>query len=151
MLGGIGCLVVWLVLEGLSAGVATGITESLGGANAAKVQLMLERLRRERPDAVVFSAHLDGDLRTPGGFRFIVADSTGITALRSPEREAWMVPWANVRSLTERFSAIRLDDGRAVPRLLTPTADVDELTARALIPPLIERMLAQRPAQHEPK
>ena len=145
VLGGLACVLVWLLLEFLGAAAATGISEGILSAGAAKGQAMLEHLRRERSEAVVFLAQPDGGLGTTGGWRCIVADSSGITAYRSPEREAWTVPWADVRSLTERFNAIRLDDGRTA-RLFTPASAVDELTARALIPPLIGLMRAQRPA-----
>jgi len=137
-------------LEGLGALAATNISDAILSSGASKAQLMLERLGRERPGAVVFLAQPEGGLGTTGGWRCIVADSSGIAAYRSSEREAWMVPWADVRSLTERFSAIRLDDGSGSARLFTPAGSVDEVTARTLIRPLIERMLELRPARHAP-
>lgn len=151
VLGGLGCVAVWLALEMLGSAAATGLSDAMLRSGASKGQFMLEHLRRERPNAVVFLAQPEGGLGTTGGWRCIVADSSGITAYRSPEREAWMVQWADVRSVSARFNAIRLDDRRSSARLITPAGTVDELTARALIHPLIERMLAQRPVRHAPK
>ncbi len=147
VLGGLGCLAVWLLVESLGAAAATGISDAIISSGDSRAQLVLERFRREHSGAVVFLAKLEGGVGTSGGWRYVVVDSTGISAYRSAERQAWAVPWADVRSITARFGAIRLDDGLGSPRLLVPASVEDEITARSLIPPLIERMLAQNPAR----
>jgi hypothetical protein len=142
VLGGIACVAVWLLIEGVGSGVATSISTAIGNRDRKRRLTLLEAKRREHPGAVVFLASPDGGA---DGRWIIVADAEAVTAFRPTEAAIWSVKWADVRSLTERFGGIRLDERARGPRLLMPSGIDEQASSPGVVAGLIERMLAQRP------